>query len=82
MSHSHYEVAVLHQALQSDESNLATWRWYSDLVDHQRLALRLKEDQWVVALDGSDFACAEGLYAAVRWAHIMTHSGGYITFAA
>ncbi|MGY6235954.1 hypothetical protein [Burkholderia ambifaria] len=74
-------VTDLHQALQADKSNPATWRWYSDLVDNQRLALRLKEDQWVVAIDGSDFACAQGLYAAVRWAHIMTHSGGYITFA-
>jgi hypothetical protein len=51
------------------------------LVDNQRLALRLKENQWVVAIDGSDFACAESLAAALRWTHIMTHSGGYITFA-
>ncbi|MEI7297378.1 hypothetical protein WCQ02_35080 [Paraburkholderia tropica] len=76
------QVAALHQALQSDESSLATWRWYSDLVDNQRLALRLKGDQWVVTIDGSDFACAESLAAALRWTHIMTHSGGYITFAA
>ncbi|VVE09382.1 hypothetical protein [Pandoraea terrigena] len=82
MCPSDFEVTALHQALQADKSNPATWRWYSDLVNSQRLALRLNEDQWVVAIDGSDFACAEGLYAAVRWAHIMTHSGGYITFAA
>ncbi|SPK76033.1 conserved protein of unknown function (plasmid) [Cupriavidus taiwanensis] len=82
MRHSHYQVALLHQALQEDKSNLATWRWYNGLVDSQRLALRFTHDQWVVAIDGSDYACAECLYAAVRWAHIMTRSGGYITFAA
>ncbi|EMN5131730.1 hypothetical protein RVV79_004881 [Burkholderia contaminans] len=81
MCPSDCEVTALHQALQADKSNPATWRWYRDLVENQRLALCLKEDQWVVAIDGSDFASAEGLYAAVRWAHIMTHSGGYITFA-
>jgi hypothetical protein len=82
MRSPHYQVALLHQALQADKSNLTTWRWYSDLVDNHRLALRFNENQWVVAIDGSDFACAECLYAAVSWAHIITRSGGYITFAA
>lgn len=82
MQTEHTQVALLHHALRTDEANPATWRWYSELVDQQRLSLRRHCDQWIVALDGSDFSCAECLHAAVRWAHIMTHSGGYITFAA
>ncbi len=82
MQHEEPQIALLHHALRTDKANPATWRWYSALVEHQRLSVRRESDQWVVALDGSDFSCSECLYAAVRWAHIMTHSGGYITFAA
>jgi len=79
--YQHIEVIRLRAASRANIQDAALWRWFSDMMEDNRIACIRKADVWSVWVDGQLLATDRSYDMAVRTACILQRARNALSVA-